>query len=112
MGGVDLADQTCGLYEYDRKSDKWWKKVMVAVNARAIYHDLNRKKMTFKSFLITLAEELIQEGLQTTAIRRSFNQDRMVQWFVTTPQATRLLFHIFHLLIVYKWLSSFITYSN
>ena len=27
MGGVDLADQISGLYDLDRKSLKWWKKV-------------------------------------------------------------------------------------
>lgn len=27
MGGVDLIDQLCGLYELDRKSTKWWQKV-------------------------------------------------------------------------------------
>jgi len=27
MGGVDLTDQKTGLYDLDRKSHKWWKKV-------------------------------------------------------------------------------------
>ncbi|GFX33405.1 rho guanine nucleotide exchange factor 10-like protein [Trichonephila clavipes] len=27
MGGVDLADQMANVYELDRKSCKWWKKV-------------------------------------------------------------------------------------
>lgn len=43
MGGVDLADQMSGLYEYDRKPDKWWKKLfyrfimMTSVNAWIIH---------------------------------------------------------------------------
>lgn len=71
--GVDLTDQMSNLYEYDRKSDKWWKKVsyhlimMTAVHAWVIYNDLNRKN-PFISFYVTLAEELIQECLQTTAV--------------------------------------------
>lgn len=50
MGGVDLADQMSGLYDMDRKSGKWWKKVffrlvmVVAVNSWVIYNDLHRKK--------------------------------------------------------------------
>ncbi|XP_054737971.1 piggyBac transposable element-derived protein 3-like [Anastrepha obliqua] len=28
MGGVDLADQMSGLYDINRKSNKWWKKVI------------------------------------------------------------------------------------
>ena len=28
MGGVDRADQMAGLYDLDRRSNKWWKKVL------------------------------------------------------------------------------------
>ena len=56
MGGVDRADQMAGLYELNRKSTKWWKKVIYhmlafsAVNASVIYKDLD--------FLVELAEAL------------------------------------------------------
>lgn len=42
MGGVDRADQFVCLYDYDRKSNKWWKKFfytclnMCAINARKL----------------------------------------------------------------------------
>lgn len=75
MGGVDRADQLIGLYQHDRKSTKWWKKVfytcltMSAVNAWIMYNDLRREKdkISFLSFLVDLAEELITEGLRTTS---------------------------------------------
>lgn len=80
MGGVDLADQMAGVYELDRKSAKWWKKVfyrllMVAVvNSWIIHNELHRNKQPLIDFLCTLSEELISEGKQlthTTVRRRS-----------------------------------------
>ena len=49
MGGVDLADQMAGLYDLDRKSLKWWKKVIFrsliffSVNALVVFRELQRK---------------------------------------------------------------------
>ncbi|XP_055909332.1 piggyBac transposable element-derived protein 4-like [Eupeodes corollae] len=46
LGGVDRADQLAGLYEVDRKSTKWWKKVfyrllmMSVVNSNIIHSQL------------------------------------------------------------------------
>ncbi|XP_044761190.1 piggyBac transposable element-derived protein 1-like [Coccinella septempunctata] len=60
MGGVDLADQMSGLYELDRKSTKWWKKIfyrlmmMAAVNSWIIYCQLKKKKFLSKVFLFCL----------------------------------------------------------
>lgn len=77
MGGVDRADQLSGMYELDRKSQKWWKKVlyrllmMSAVNSWIIYMNLHRKKEPFLEFLVQLAEGLIAEGQQTAVVRRS-----------------------------------------
>lgn len=76
MGGVDRADQLVGLYDHDRKSNKWWKKVfytclnMCAVNAWIVYNDLRREttKTPFLTFLVSLAEEIIAEGIQNTAL--------------------------------------------
>ncbi|KAF2897204.1 hypothetical protein ILUMI_08971 [Ignelater luminosus] len=48
MGGVDLSDQLTGLYEVDRKSMKWWKKVFykllftTAVTAWIVCKELNK----------------------------------------------------------------------
>lgn len=74
MGGVDRADQMIGVYDHDRKSAKWWKKVwytclsMCAVNAWIIYNDLRREngKIAFLPFLVNLAEELVAEGIKNT----------------------------------------------
>ena len=48
MDGVDLADQIAGLYDLDRKSLKWWKKVFYRclmfsiVNSWVVYKQLQR----------------------------------------------------------------------
>ena len=75
MGGVNREDQFVGLYDRDRKSNKWWKKVfytylnMCAANAWIIYNDLRRenKKVPFLTFIVTLAEKLTAEGTQNTS---------------------------------------------
>ena len=66
-GGVDRADQMAGVYELDRKSTKWWKKVLYqmlafsAVNAWVIYKELHRHyKKPYLDFLVELSEALIQ----------------------------------------------------
>ena len=70
MGGVDRADQMAGVYELDRKSLKWWKKVLyrmlnfAAVNSWVIFKQLQRdgSRTPFLSFLVELAETLVQHG--------------------------------------------------
>ena len=70
MGGVDLADQKMAVYDLDRKSLKWWKKVFFKLlfaaisNASIIHGHLQKRKksLTMKAFLIALAEQLIEEG--------------------------------------------------
>lgn len=77
MGGVDVADQMNGVYDFDRKSVKWWKKVFykllmtTAVNSCVIYSEQNEKIDSFKNFLINLAEHLIAKGRESTAIKRT-----------------------------------------
>lgn len=78
MGGVDLADQMTALYDLNRKSQKWWKKVyykllMIAVhNSYIIYGELNPKnKKTFLQYLVELAENLIAAGRQGTKRRKT-----------------------------------------
>ena len=77
MGEVDRADQMAGIYELDRKSGKWWKKVFYrllmhsAVNAWIKYKELHRNsKQPFFQFLMELAEQLIEEG-RTKAVVKS-----------------------------------------
>ena len=38
MGGVDYADQMIGLYDIDRKSRKWWRKVFFRLLLTAVYN--------------------------------------------------------------------------
>jgi hypothetical protein len=77
MGGVDLADQMVGLYDLDRKSLKWRKKVFCrllmfsAVNSWVIYKELNRQpKKPLLEFLVELAEVLIARGQLRCPVRR------------------------------------------
>ncbi|KAF2886074.1 hypothetical protein ILUMI_20100 [Ignelater luminosus] len=75
MGGIDLTDQLVGLYDFDRKSGKWWKKVfyrllIVAVaNAHVLYNDLHRTKTPFLPFVIQVAEELVSLGRSKAAVK-------------------------------------------
>ncbi|KAF2891183.1 hypothetical protein ILUMI_14990 [Ignelater luminosus] len=55
MGGVDLTDQIVGLYDFDRKSGKWWKKVT---------------KTLFLPFIMQVAKGLVSLGRSKAAIKR------------------------------------------
>lgn len=76
MGGVDLTDQYVGLYDFDRRSNKWWKKVfykllMMSVrNAHILHDDVRRTKTSFLPFLITVAEDLITLGRSNANVKR------------------------------------------
>lgn len=76
MGGVDHADQMITLYELDRKSQKWWRKVffrllMTAVhNAYIIYNETNHRKSPYITFLSAVAEGLLENG------RKNFKRKR------------------------------------
>ena len=77
MGGVDRADQMAGLYELDRKSTKWWKKVLYrmlafsAVNAWVIYKEVHRHyKKPYLDFLVELSEALIEQGESGSTVKR------------------------------------------
>jgi hypothetical protein len=77
MGGVDLADQMASLYDFNRKSTKWWRKVffrlvmMAAVNAWILSKEINNKKFPFLDFLVSLAEEMISEGRKIVTVQKS-----------------------------------------
>lgn len=68
MGGVDLADQMTSLYDINRKSQKWWRKVyykllmMAVYNSFIVFKEVTHKKITFLQYLVPLAEGLIAEG--------------------------------------------------
>jgi len=77
MGGVDLADQMTSLYDIDRKSQKWWRKVyykllmMAVYNSFVVFREVSQKKTTFFRFLVALAEALITEGRRGVPKKRT-----------------------------------------
>lgn len=72
MGGVDKADQYSTVYDIDRKTNKWWKRVfhrllqMSVSNSWIIYQKLKGKKSPQIDFLLTLQEQLIEVGKNGT----------------------------------------------
>lgn len=83
MGGVDHADQMISLYDLDRRSAKWWKKVffrllMTSVhNAHIVYQELICEKIPFIDFLVDVAESLISQGRAESTYKRSRRQGRI-----------------------------------
>jgi len=71
MGGVDLCDQLTSVYDHNRRSNKWWKKVfykmlaMAVMNAYILFKNSARTRKCTKllDFLVPLAEGLNAEGL-------------------------------------------------
>lgn len=83
MGGVDLSDQLTGLYDIDRKSLKWWKKVFykllltTAVNAWIIYKESRqRSNIPFLTFFVELSENLVALGRQNAKFVRKRSYGR------------------------------------
>lgn len=72
MGGVDKADQYSTVYDIDRKSNKWWKRVfhrllqMSISNSWIIYQKLKGEKSPQIDFLVSLQEQLIEVGKNGT----------------------------------------------
>ncbi|GFY52782.1 piggyBac transposable element-derived protein 4, partial [Trichonephila inaurata madagascariensis] len=68
MGGVDLADQMANVYELDRKSCKWRKKVFfrllmsTVVNSWIAYCELKKRKTPLLELIVPLAEALMSSG--------------------------------------------------
>lgn len=68
MGGVDLADHITMLYDLNRKSQKWWRKVyykllmMAVYNSFIVFKETSHKNTTFLTFVVRLAEALISVG--------------------------------------------------
>ncbi|XP_037043749.1 piggyBac transposable element-derived protein 4-like [Bradysia coprophila] len=82
MGGVDMTDQYTVLYDINRKSTKWWKRVfqrllMTAVtNSWILYKQLNKKKIPLIDFMIPLAEDLMEMGKSGSKIQRTYKTGR------------------------------------
>lgn len=82
MGGVDIADQMATLYDHDRKSAKWWKKVFYkllmisAVNAWIVFKEVKGNDIPFLQFLVALAEGMIAFGKGRAHIRRKKSSGR------------------------------------
>ncbi|XP_050297246.1 piggyBac transposable element-derived protein 4-like [Anthonomus grandis grandis] len=76
MGGVDLSDQLSGLYDIDRKSQKWWRKVFYklfltsATNAWILFKEAHNRDVPFIVFLVNLAESLINLGRENAGMVR------------------------------------------
>lgn len=60
------------MYDLDRRSAKWWKKVffkilnMAIVNASTIYSEVHHKKLELLQFLVPLAEQMISIGKENS----------------------------------------------
>ena len=83
IGSVDLADQIAGLYDLDRESQKWWKKVFYRclmfsiVNSWVVCKQLQRPpNKPFLDFLSELAEALIAKGQEHNPVKRALRPGR------------------------------------
>ena len=71
MGGVDLSDQKVSVYDINRKSLKWWRKVFYkllmtsVVNSHIIFQKATKSKSALKPFIVELAEQLVMKGRST-----------------------------------------------
>ncbi|XP_035227557.1 uncharacterized protein LOC118199804 [Stegodyphus dumicola] len=76
MGGVDLSDQKICLYDFDRRSTKWWKKVFykllmtAVVNAHICFKKPNIGKIPLLQYIVPLAELMIAHGKENAIVKR------------------------------------------
>ena len=76
MGGVDHDDQMIGLYDLDRKSQKWWRKVffrllLTAVfNSYVIFCETKHKKIPYMQYFVNVAESMIEVGRSKVGKRK------------------------------------------
>ena len=79
MGGVDLSDQKVNVYDFNRKSTKWWKKVFykikmsAAINAHILHQAKTKRKTLLLKYLVNLAEQLVLTGRKTARVKRKTN---------------------------------------
>ena len=80
MGIVDHADQMIGLYDLDRKSSNWWRKVFFYLLLTAVYNsyiifcETNHKRIPYIQYSINLAESMIEVGRSKTEKKRKQNE--------------------------------------
>lgn len=95
MGGVDKADQYSTIYEVDRKSQKWWKRVfhrllMMAVsNSWILFQKLNGKKSPLIDYLIPLSDQILEVGKRETANQRNPGAGR-------PPKRKKFMYNVGH----------------
>ncbi|KFM60564.1 PiggyBac transposable element-derived protein 4, partial [Stegodyphus mimosarum] len=76
MGGVDLSDQKICLYDFDRRSTKWWKKVFykllmtAVVNAHILFQETKHRKIPLLQYIVPLAELMIAHGKENAIVKR------------------------------------------
>ncbi|KFM73118.1 PiggyBac transposable element-derived protein 4, partial [Stegodyphus mimosarum] len=93
IGDVDLADQMVNVYELDRKSCKWWKKVFfrllmsAVVNSWIAYCELKHRKIPLLDFIVPLAEALMTSGKFNAQYQRRRGTGR-------PSKASRSLFNV------------------
>lgn len=82
MAGVDLSDQFAVLYDINRKSNKWWKRVFQRLlmntvsNSWILFQQSNKTKISLIDFLVPLSENLIEIGLSATKNQRKLGAGR------------------------------------
>ncbi|KAJ8869496.1 hypothetical protein PR048_028487 [Dryococelus australis] len=90
MRGVNIADQMMvTLYDHDRKSAIWWKKVIYrlllisAVNVWIVFKEVRGENIQFLQFLVGLAEGMIAYEKERAQTRRKKPSGRPSKRFKT-----------------------------
>jgi len=79
MGGIDLSDQKVNVYDLNKKSTKWWKKVFykikmsAAINAHILHQAKTKRKTSLLKYLVNLAEQLVLTGRKIARVKRKTN---------------------------------------
>ena len=81
MGGVDLSDQKANVYDFNKKSTKWWKKdfykiqMSAAINAHIFHQATTKTKTPLLKYLVNLAEQLFLTGCKSARVKRKTNSN-------------------------------------
>ena len=78
LWGVDLSDQNVNIYDFNRKSTKWWKvfykiKMSAVINARRFHQATSKTKTPLLKYLVNLAEQLVLTGRKSARVKRKTN---------------------------------------
>ncbi|CAH2010637.1 unnamed protein product [Acanthoscelides obtectus] len=90
MGGVDLTDQIVSLYDFERKSGKWWKKVFYKVLMMAVVNahicDENLKIMNVNSrFPGSTHDSFIWSQPRVEEFLRTLSEEYMGSFYLHLP---------------------------